>query len=82
MLFKPYYLVEAYSLKVQKQQIQYQGHELANNKQLMDIKEAKRRSIAYAASLNESKSMNADDWKPIVRLISDKGKFIIDLNSI
>ena len=82
MLFKPYYLVEAYSLKVKKQQTQYQSTELSRNKELMDPVEAKRRSIAYAESLNESISMNADDWKPNVRLISDAGKFLIYLNSI
>jgi len=82
MLFKPYYLVQAYSAKVKKQQTQYHGTELANNKQLMSAIEAKRRSIAYAASLNESAYANATDWVPLVRLISDNGKFLVDLNMI
>jgi hypothetical protein len=82
MLFKPYYLVQAYSQKVQKQQTQYIPNEMGRNKELMNPVEAKRRSIAYAESLNESVSMNASDWKPIVRLISDGGKYLVDLDSI
>jgi hypothetical protein len=82
MLFKPYYLVQAYSKKVNKQQTQFMSNELSKNKELMSAKEAKRRSLQYAQSLNESVSMNADDWTPIVRLMSDKGNYIVDLNAI
>jgi len=82
MLFKPYYLVQAYSDKSHKQQTQFIPNELASGKQLMDPVVAKQRSVSYAISLNESKSMNAEDWKPIVRLMSDAGDFIVDLESI
>lgn len=58
------------------------SNELSKNKELMSAKEAKRRSLQYAQSLNESVSMNADDWTPIVRLMSDNGNYIVDLNAI
>jgi hypothetical protein len=82
MLFKPYYLVQAYSDKMHKQQTQFIPNELAQGNELMDPVVAKQRSISYAISLNEIKSMNAEDWKPIVRLMSDAGDFLVDLDSI
>lgn len=82
MLFKSYYLVQAHSHSTRKLQTQFNQNELARNKELMDIHEAKRRCISYADSLNESVSMNANDWKPVLRLITDAGKYIVDLNTI
>ena len=82
MLFKSYYLVQAHSRLTQKLQTQFNPNELVKNKELMDIHEAKRRSISYADSLNESVSMNTKDWKPVIRLVTDTGKYIVDINSV
>ena len=74
---KPYYLVSAFSKHVRKQQTDFRSNEMTEKHRLYDLKEAKRRSVQYAASLNESTSMGANDWAPIVRVVSDKGKFIV-----
>lgn len=75
---KPYYLVQSFSKKVNKLQTDYRSNELLEKDRLYSLVEARRRSKQYAASLNESNSHGVDDWTPIVRVISDKGKFIVE----
>jgi hypothetical protein len=74
---KPYYLVSAFSKRARRQQTDYRSNEMTEKNRLVSLKEAKRRSVEYAASLNEINSMGANDWQPVVRVISDKGKFIV-----
>jgi hypothetical protein len=76
--FKPYYLVQAYSKRLRKQQTQFMSTEHGKNHELRSLIEAKRRSVEYAASLNEITSMGASDWTPIVRFVSEDGKFIVE----
>jgi hypothetical protein len=76
--FKPYYLVQAFSKRVHKQQTQFMSTELTKNHELRSLTEAKKRSIQYAASLNEVNSLGANDWEPIVRIVSENGKFIVE----
>lgn len=75
---KPYYLVSAFSKRLRKQQTDFRSNEMTEKHRLVSLIEARRRSIQYADSLNEINSMGANDWKPIVRVISDKGKFIVE----
>ena len=77
--FKPYYLVHAYSPKKRRLVPQYNPNELAPGRELMSLKEATRRSIEFAASLNENNHCFTKDWIPKVQFITDDSKIMIDL---
>jgi len=75
--FQPYYLVQAFSRRANKQQTQFVPREMNKGHRLSSLKEAKRRSIEYARSLNEASSMGYADWQPIVRIVSEQGNYIV-----
>ena len=79
--FKPYYIVHAYSPLRRKLVPQYNPNELFNGKELMSLREAKKRSIAFAQSLNESKHYNTQDWVPKIQFVSDGNKLLLDPSS-
>ena len=77
MLFKPYYIVQAWSKSRQRLQTQFVTTEMVDGKRCTDIKEAEQRARNFAQSLNESKKLGATDWEPKVQLVSDNGKFLV-----
>jgi hypothetical protein len=77
MLFKPYYIVQAWSKSRQRLQTQFITTEMTEGRRCTDIKEAEQRANAFAQSLNEAKKLNAADWEPKVHLVSDAGKFLV-----
>jgi hypothetical protein len=77
MLFKPYYIVQAWSKSRQRLQTQFLATEMSQGKRCTDIKEANMRAQSFAASLNEAKKLQATDWEPKVRLITDHGAYLV-----
>jgi hypothetical protein len=82
MKIRPYYLIQAWSKRANKLQTQFLQNEMAANDRCTNIKAAHQRSIAFAASLRESKLANATDWEPRVRLINDSGSHLLDSKAI
>tara|TARA_B110000977_G_scaffold160035_1_gene204230 strand:+ start:4123 stop:4398 length:276 start_codon:yes stop_codon:yes gene_type:complete len=82
MKIKPYYLIQSWSKRANKQQTQYLQTEIGAGKGCMNIQEAHNRSIEYAASLRESKVGGAVDWEPRVRLVNDSGNYLLDAEEI
>jgi len=79
MLFKPYYLIQAYSPKTTKLVTQYISTELSRGKQCQSLIEAKARSKEWAMSQTEAKRYNAVDWEPRVMLVTDRGKLPVTI---
>lgn len=77
MLFKPYYIVQAWSKSRGRLQTQFITTEMNGNKRCTNIKEAHQRADAFAQSLNEAKKLQATDWEPKVQLVTDRGKFLV-----
>ena len=77
MLFKPYYIVQAWSKSRQRLQTQFVTTEMVDGRRCTEFKEADQRARAFAQSLNEAKKLGAADWEPKVQLVSDNGKFLV-----
>lgn len=80
--FKPYYIVHAYSPLRKKLVPQYNPNELFRGRELMSLREAKKRSAVFAQSLNESKHYNTQDWIPKIQFVTDDGKILLDPSSV
>jgi hypothetical protein len=77
MLFRPYYLIQAFSKRANKQVTDWQPHEMEIKKRCSNLQEARKRSIQWAMSMNESNHYGHRDWVPIVRLMTDNGDYIV-----
>jgi hypothetical protein len=77
MLFKPYYLVQAWTKSKGRLQTQFITTEISKGKKCTDLAEATRRADAFAASLNEKRMLQATDWEPKVRLVTDNGNYLV-----
>lgn len=82
MKMKPYYLIQAWSKRSNKQQTQYLQTEIGAGNGCMNLKDAHDRSIEFAISLNESEFSGAVDWEPRVRLVNDSGNYLLDAKEI
>lgn len=66
--FKPYYIIGAVSRRANKIREQRLSTEIERMKRPMDLHEARKRAINFAASLNEVKALQVTDWKPVLYL--------------
>jgi hypothetical protein len=66
--FKPYYIIGAISKKTNKIREQRLSTEMERMKRPMDLTSAKERAKNFADSLNESNTLMANDWKPLLFL--------------
>jgi hypothetical protein len=77
MLFRPYYLIQAYSKNANKQTTEWLTHELDLKKRCANLQEARERSKQWAAAEREAKRYGYSDWEPIVRLVTDNGSYLV-----
>lgn len=77
MLFRPYYLIQAYSRTANKQTTEWLTHELDVKKRCANLETARERSKQWALAENEANRFGHNDWVPIVRLVTDNGNFIV-----
>jgi hypothetical protein len=66
--FKHYYIICAHSKKANKIREQRLSTELERMKKPGSLIEAKERTKNFTTSLNESNTLNVDDWKPLLFL--------------
>lgn len=64
--FKPYYIVEAFSKKTNQLRQLHLATEMGRMQKLASLETARARSREFAKSLNESKALGVDDWKPMI----------------
>ena len=64
--FKPYYIVEAFSKKTNQLRQLHLATEMGRMQKLASLETARARSKEFAKSLNESKILGVDDWKPMI----------------
>lgn len=77
--FKPYYVVEAFSKKVNKIQELHLATELSRMQRLDSLEIARARSKEFADSLNESKLLGTSDWEPLIQLqYTEKNKIPVN----
>ena len=79
MRFAPYYEIIAWSNRVQKIQEHHLDTEMTLKKKCMDLNTAKSRAINFAASLNESKKFSATDWVGKIRVVTENGRYLLDV---
>ena len=66
--FKPYYIIGALSKKTNKIREQRLSTEMERMKKPASLIEARKRAKNFALSLNESNTLNVDDWTPLLFL--------------
>lgn len=81
--FKPYYIISAFSKKLNRLQEQYITTEMKMGKRCNDLTTARNRAVSFAASLNESKLHGVKDWTPALYLqASSTKKFVVPVSEL
>ena len=76
--FKPYYIVEAISKKTNQLRQLHLATEMGRMQKLASLETARARSKQFANSLNESKTLGVDDWKPMIHFqYTEKDKMLV-----
>jgi hypothetical protein len=80
-MFKPHYIIEAYSRRANKIREQHITTEMTMRERCQDLTTARLRSKEFAKSLNEIKELSVSDWQPMLHLQqSETIKVIVPIN--